>query len=152
MVNLEQDGYGSITGYRDMSRLTTSSEQGVGNYFPAFFPDGNLFYIANDRPKSHPHYAVGAPEDRRFSLQVIDLEQASYQSNIFQNKSMLARAQTIGRLWRAACTPHNDPLPQPKMAWHYMSLSTAQCQDLVNNRWSGNAEDKKGLLDTCQAK
>ncbi len=152
VVDLEQDSQGSIVGYKKMSRLTTSTEQGIGNYFPAFFPDGKLFYIANQIPKSHPHYAIGPKEDRRFSLFVIDPEKSIFQTNIFANPKHLANAETIGRLWRAQCAPSNNPLPSPKSAWYYMSLSPQQCEDVVTNEWEGSSQQKKKLLKTCGLK
>jgi hypothetical protein len=52
VARLDRDANGAITGQAGLRRVTTSLEAGVGSYFPAFFPDGSLFYIANSVPKS----------------------------------------------------------------------------------------------------
>jgi hypothetical protein len=152
VVELEQDEQGNIIGAQKMSRLTTSVKQGIGNYFPGFFPDGNLFYIANQMPKSHPHFSIGSAKDRRFNLLVIDPVKSAYQTSVFGDAGQLQHAETIGRLWREQCAPHNNPLPSPKSAWHYMSLSQSQCVSLVEDVWLGSSRQKKGLLKTCKLK
>ena len=45
---------GRITGYSKLTRVTQTTHQGTGSYFPAFFPDGSLFYISNAVPKTDP--------------------------------------------------------------------------------------------------
>ena len=47
VADLTRDANGRITGYQGLARVTTSTTEGVGSYFPAFFPDGKLFYVAN---------------------------------------------------------------------------------------------------------
>jgi hypothetical protein len=43
---------GRITGYSKLSRVTQTTVQGTGSYFPAFFPDDSLFYISSSVPKT----------------------------------------------------------------------------------------------------
>jgi hypothetical protein len=43
---------GQITGYSKLTRVTQTTTQGTGSYFPAFFPDGSLFYISSAVPKT----------------------------------------------------------------------------------------------------
>jgi hypothetical protein len=43
---------GKITGYSKLSRVTQTTVQGTGSYFPAFFPDDSLFYISSSVPKT----------------------------------------------------------------------------------------------------
>jgi len=150
VVNLEQDESGAIIGYESMSRLTTSKVQGVGNYFPSFFPDGNLFYIANSMPRSHPHYDVGDVKDRRFQFHVIDPTKSSYQPDAFQNTQEKNDMATIGRLWKQHCTPQNNPLSGAKPAWSYMSMNSHQCSSLINDKWQGSGAVKQQLLKQCQ--
>ena len=65
VVDLEQDDAGGIIGYGGMARVTTSQDEGVGNYFPAFMPDGRLFYISNAVPK-------GETGPKRYEFKVVD--------------------------------------------------------------------------------
>jgi hypothetical protein len=150
VVDLEQDGDGAIVGYSRMSRLTTSVQQGIGNYFPAFFPDDKLFYISNKQPRSYATSDGGPVADRRFELLVIDPDKAMYRPNVFDDERQLANAVTIGRMWQSSCTPGNNPLMPPKPAWHYLSLTGDQCASLVNDNWTGRTERRNELLSTCR--
>ncbi|MBJ89469.1 MAG: hypothetical protein CMO98_06360 [Woeseia sp.] len=149
IVDLMQAEDGSITGYEGISRLTTSLEPGVGNYFPAFFPDGKIFYIANKVPRNAPNYDVGPAEDRRFELRVLDPDTALRQTNIFDLAGHRSNAETIGRSWQQQCIPGNDPVMGSKSAWHFLSLAESQCNELVSEQWAGNQLRKKELLETC---
>src|SRR5262249_17730981 len=42
---------GRITGFANLTRVTQTTAPGTGSYFPAFFPDGGLFYISSAVPK-----------------------------------------------------------------------------------------------------
>jgi len=150
VANLEQDENGSIVGFGSISRLTTSKVQGVGNYFPAFFPGGELFYIANSMPRTHPHFDIGNVESRRFQFHVIDPKKASYQDGAFQSTQGKKDMATIGRLWKQSCTPGNNPLSGDKSAWNYMSMNSNQCSSLINDKWQGDFGSKQQLLKQCQ--
>ncbi len=159
VVNLNQDKSGAIKSVDNISRLTTSIEHGKGKYFPAFFPDGSLFYIGNNQSKSNPHFPVDDVKDRRFELFVVDPEKSSYGANVFQSKKLLKSANTIGRLWRKVCSPGNNiispgnnPLSNSKMAWHFTGLSKQQCKDLVKNEWTGSSSTKRRLYKACNSK
>lgn len=54
---------GAIVGYSKLTRLTQTNRQGTGSYFPAFFPDGSLFYISSAVPKT-------STEPKRFTFTV----------------------------------------------------------------------------------
>jgi hypothetical protein len=57
---------GRITGYANLTRVTQTLVQGTGSYFPAFFPDGSLFYISSAVPKT-----ASAP--KRFTFTVTSI-------------------------------------------------------------------------------
>ena len=46
-VGAQLDAAGDIAGVSKLQRLPTSTRSGVGSYFPAFLPDGNLFFVSN---------------------------------------------------------------------------------------------------------
>ena len=52
VADLVHDAQGRIAGHGGLARVTTSTREGVGSYFPAFFPDGRVFYVANTVPKA----------------------------------------------------------------------------------------------------
>lgn len=52
VADLVRDKEGQITGYSKLTRVTQTTTQGTGSYFPAFFPDGSLFYISSTVPKN----------------------------------------------------------------------------------------------------
>jgi hypothetical protein len=59
---------GRITGYSHLTRVTRTLAPGTGSYFPAFFPDGSLFYISSAVPKT-------ADEPKRFTFTVTTVSQ-----------------------------------------------------------------------------
>jgi hypothetical protein len=61
---------GRITGYSKLSRVTHTNRQGTGSYFPAFFPDGTLFYISNAVPKT-------STDPKRFTFAVTSVPRAN---------------------------------------------------------------------------
>jgi hypothetical protein len=52
VADLVRNKEGQITGYSKLTRVTQTTTQGTGSYFPAFFPDGSLFYISSTVPKT----------------------------------------------------------------------------------------------------
>ena len=52
VADLPRPAKGTIPGHCALARVTTSATEGVGSDFPAFFPDGKVFYIANSTPKN----------------------------------------------------------------------------------------------------
>ena len=57
---------GRITGYANLTRVTQTGTPGTGSYFPAFFPDGGLFYISSAVPKT-------ADAPKRFTFTVTSI-------------------------------------------------------------------------------
>ncbi len=140
VVNLEQNDDGDITGASGMARLTTSVKSGIGSYFPAFLPDGNLFYVFNTTPKD-------SEAEKRFAFKVVDPSAELTMANIFADASNAELAAAIGGLWQSTCggkpsKPHEAP-------WMFASLSQPQCNQLVEEHWSPSLPEKKALLETC---
>ena len=129
-----------------MARVTTSQKEGVGNYFPAFFQDGKLFYIANLVPRDS-----AAP--KRFELRVVNPAAERHSANLFASPARREAADAIGELWRQTCAPTLTAFRPQEAAWAYVSLSPAQCRQLVEDRWTpANDARKAGLLAACDAK
>lgn len=140
VVNLEQNDAGEIIGASAMARITTSVAGGIGSYFPAFFPDGNLFYIFNASPKQ-------SETEKRFSFKVVDPSAELTMANIFKDDAASALAGMIGTLWQSSCG--GEPLKEHEAPWILASLSKAQCTRLVEDQWHGSLHDKSKLLDVC---
>ena len=137
VVDLDQDDDGDITGYSSMARVTTSVTEGVGNYFPAFLPDGNLFYIFNATPKD-------SNAEKRFSFKVVDPSAELVMFNVFADDEKRKLAGAVGRLWQSACA--GEALKEHEAPWVLASLSGAQCDALVNEHAGAN---RAALLQTC---
>jgi hypothetical protein len=144
VADLTRDAGGAITGHGGLARVTTSITEGVGSYFPAFFPDGKLFYIANSTPKN----AEGA---KRFLLRVVNPEREVRFANLFKDPATAETAETIGELWRASCAEGLQPFKPGEAAWAFMSLSREQCVGLVEARFTGDPATRTRLLAACQA-
>jgi hypothetical protein len=107
-------------------------------------PDGKLFYIANAVPKN-------SDEPRRFTFRVVDPDKELFFANFFTDAARLEAASTIGELWRASCRPAMQPYKAGEAAWAFTSLSQAQCERLVRERFTGDAATRQTLLATCDA-
>jgi hypothetical protein len=142
VMQLRTEG-GRIAGAGGLARVTTSDREGVGSYFPAFFPDGRLFYIANAVPKN------GAG-DKRFTFVVVDPSKELYVAGLFSDAARRSAAGAIGRLWRGACAPSiQDFKSDEEAAWYFLSLRPGACRALVEDRWSGDAATRASLLAAC---
>ncbi len=142
VAELERDAGGSIVGYGDLARVTTSQTGGVGSYFPAFFPDGRLFYIHNEQPKQ-------SEGEKRFHFVVVEPAAELYIANLFADPEAAAAAGSIGRMWHAACTPGDPPLTDVEAPWLLMSLSQPQCTALVRDNWKGPDAEASYLESSC---
>ena len=116
VADLVRDGQGRITGVGGVSRLTTSTTEGVGSYFPAFLPDGMLFYVANEVPKP-------SSEAKRFRLAVVDPSRERRVTELFTSPIRREAADAIGELWRQTCAPALTPFRPQEAAWAFTSLS-----------------------------
>jgi hypothetical protein len=142
VADLLRDDEGRFTGHGGLARVTTSTREGVGSYFPAFFPDGSVFYLANAVPKN-------SADPKRFRFFVVDPEREIHFANVFADPERRDAADAIGRLWLSSCAPELKPFRMDEAPWAFMSLSRAQCEQLVRERWTGDAAAKGALLDTC---
>lgn len=146
VVDLVKDASGAITGAGPMARVSTSTTGGVGNYFPAFFPDGKLFYIANLVPKD-------SAAAKRFELRVVDPAAERRAASVFATPARREAAEAVGELWRQSCAPDLAPYRPQEAAWTFLSLSPAQCEQLVTERWAPPTDARKaGLLAACAGK
>lgn len=146
VVDLVRDAQGRLTGVGPMARLTTSTTEGVGSYFPAFFPDGKVFYVANLVPRD-------SADAKRFELRVVDPVAGRHTTNLFTSAARREAADAIGELWRQTCAPTMTPFRPQEAAWAYLSLAPAQCRQLVDERWLPSTDARKAaLLAACDAK
>ncbi len=144
VADLTRDAAGRITGHGGLARVTTSVTEGVGSYFPAFFPDGSVFYIANSAPKN-------AEGPKRFALRVVNPAREVRLANFFKEPAALDAAEAIGQLWRDSCGAEMQPFKTGEAAWMFSSLSRDQCASLVESRYTGDATSKGRLLAACRA-
>jgi hypothetical protein len=140
VTNLVRDGRGRIIGHGGLARVTTSTTEGVGSYFPAFFPDGRLFYIANSAPKN-------SAGPKRFTFHVVDPDRELFFANVFLDPALRSSAERIGHLWRERCAVSMQPFRPGEAPWAFMSLKPAQCEALVLAAHPGGAP--VGLRRAC---
>jgi hypothetical protein len=146
VIDLVRDTAGRLTGAGPMARLTTSTTEGVGSYFPAFFPDGKVFYIANLVPRD-------STASKRFELRVVDPAAERHSANLFASPARREAADAIGELWRQTCAPTLTAFRPQEAAWAYLSLSPAQCRQLVEDKWTPATDARKAALRAaCDAK
>jgi len=139
---LRRDERGRIVGHGGLRRVTTSVEAGVGSYFPAFFPDGTLFYVANSVPRE-------SEEEKRFHFRVVDAQAGPWRANVFETEADAQGWRTLAALWqrsRAADDPAMAEPPFPfkehEAPWLALSLSSGQCRALVaDSREAAAASD-----------
>jgi len=142
VADLVRDDQGRFVGHGGLARVTTSTREGIGSYFPAFFPDGRVFYIANTAPKN-------SDQEKRFRFAVVDPDREVYLANLFADPARREAADAIGKLWLQSCAPSLSPFKSGEAPWAFMSLSRAQCEELVRKRSTGDAAAKSALLAAC---
>jgi hypothetical protein len=146
VVNLTQDDAGDIVGYSGMARITTSLEQGVGSYFPAFLPDGNLFYLANAVPKK-------SESDKRFYFKVVDPSAELMMANVFADPEAAELVSSIAKLWQSACSAADEEaVKEHEAPWILSSLSRDQCGALVEEHWREGLGDKDAMRAQCASR
>lgn len=149
VARLDRGGDGRITGSSRLQRLTTSSHAGVGSYFPAFLPDGKLFFISNTKPRE-------SEADKRFRFRVVNPAGRGWRTRTMATADDAALWTELGTLWQAACAASNatDPFPLElhELPAQAMALTPAQCGALVRDSQEsvagGNWEQ---LADLCTA-
>jgi hypothetical protein len=143
VASLTRDANGIINGIDGIQRLTTEASVGSGNYFPAFLPDGNIFYISHARTER--------VEDRRFEIRVVDPAKAGMVRNDSANEGDVTLAAEIGKLWSARCSAGEDyQHAVHELPWLYFSLSADLCAELVNDTPDLVADTRNRLLATCE--
>jgi hypothetical protein len=142
VANLTRDADGVIDGVGGITRLTTAQALGVGNYFPAFLPDGKLFYISHAQPE--------LAADRRFEFRVVDPHSHTFVGNLLADPARAQDVRRIGRLWAANCRTGDDyQYADHELPWFYYSLSAAQCEALVADQAGLPDADGARLLAAC---
>ena len=142
VVDLQHDDDGRLVGHGGMARITTSQTEGVGSYFPAFMPDGRIFYIANATPRD-------SADAKRYELRVVNPHDELRMANVFLDDRRRRHAATIGELWRATCAPDIEPFKEREAEWSYFSLTSDQCRRLVETHWASATPSTETLLDAC---
>jgi hypothetical protein len=105
-----------------------------------------VFYISNLVPKQ-------STEAKRFTLTVADPAGERRLTDVFTSPVRREAADAIGELWRQTCAPSLAAFRPQEAAWAYLSLTPAQCTQLVQERWMPATDARKaGLLAACTAK
>ena len=142
VADLTRDENGIINGVSGVRRLTTTDTIGAGAYFPAYFPDGKLYYI------KHPRTQLG--EDPRFEFLVVDPAAGQLDENLYGNANSISAAQEIGKLWTSSCYDSGDyEFAEHELPFFVYSMTADQCRALVDESASGT--ERARLSQTCDA-
>ena len=153
VARLDRDAEGRITGSTGLQRLTTSLTAGVGSYFPAFLPDGTLFFLSNTAPRE-------SEAEKRFRFRVVDPNSRGWRTRGMMTDADAALWGELGVLWQSACmadAPADaDPFPLDphELPAQAMSLTPAQCGALVRDARAGEATEDRdwaALEGLCRA-
>ena len=159
VARLDRDPDGRIIGSSGLQRLTTSLTAGVGSYFPAFLPDGTLFYLANTAPRE-------SDAEKRFRFRVVDPNSRGWRTRGMTGDVDAELWMSLGELWQNACigpslsnatAPEDDgpfPLDQYELPGQAMSLTPAQCGALIGDAQKGEEVadlDWAALEGLCRA-
>jgi len=142
VARLDRDADGRIQGSSGLQRLTTSLTAGVGSYFPAFLPDGALFFLSNTSPRE-------SETEKRFRFRVVDPTSRGWRTSEMQSSADAALWRDLGALWQRACIanapPGADPYPldEHELAGQAMSLTPAQCGALVRDAREGDFAEER---------
>lgn len=146
-----RDADEAISGIETVQRLTTSTTSGVGSYFPAFFPDGSLFYLANEVPRD-------AEAEKRFHFYAVDPTSRGWRTPSTENSEVAALWSELGEVWQEACsTPPYEtapfPLQEHEYAAHAMAMNVPQCEALVADSEASSmaSRDWVALRGLCRA-
>ena len=155
VARFEHDPTGTISGTSGIQRLSTSLASGVGSYFPAFFSDGNLFFLTNTVPRD-------SESGKLFDFRVVDPAARGWRTSLPDESGAVARWTELGRLWERSCAPRlpelaEDPFPldEHELPLQAMSLNVPQCEALVADARSADGADGStdwdGLAEMCRA-
>lgn len=144
VANLTRDSHGIINGVSGVRRLTTTDAIGSGSYFPAFFPDGKLYYV------HHP--LSEAADEPRYEFRVIDPSAGRFDKNLFGDPATVEAAQKIGRLWTSHCHDVDDyEYAAHELPFFVYSITAAQCDALVQQATGIPGDERARLAETCNA-
>lgn len=140
VANLTRDDDGVINGVSGVRRLTTNDAIGSGSYFPAFFPDGTVYYIHHPLPDDEP----------TFEFRVVDPAAGHFDLNLYGDQGAVTAAREIGALWTSSCLDSGDYEYAPhELPFFVYSMTAAQCRELVGDA-SGVPDDARArLAETC---
>lgn len=141
VARLVKDAGDGIVDVSGLARVTTSTLLGRGAYLPSFFPDGRLVYVYNNVPNGSP--------SPTYKLKVVDPTREHFAASIFKDDTKRSHAARLGELWRAACQPEWAPFRESEAPWYFLSMTRAQCTELVAAKHSGSEADKAALLAQC---
>ena len=126
----------------------------MGSYFPAFFPDGALFFLSNTAPRE-------SEGEKRFRFRVVDPASRGWRTKTLGSPEHASKWAELGLLWQRACTPSLPslgvepfPLEEHELPVQAMSLSARQCQALVEDARSeagAGGMDWDALTGFCTA-
>ena len=141
VADLTRDENGIINGTTGIRRLTNTADLGAGSYFPAFFPDGKLYFISHSDDKT--------ADEPRFEFRVVDPAADSYDRNLFGDPDTVAAAQEIGSLWTSSCLDIGDyEFTEHELSFFVYGMTAAQCRDLVHHAGS---QGRTRLAQACDA-
>lgn len=144
VANLTRDSDGIINGVSGMRRLTTTDAIGSGSYFPAFFPDGKLYYVYHPLSK--------AADEPRYEFRVIDPAAGHFDKNLFGDPAAVEAAQEIGRLWTSRCHDIDDyEYAAHELPFFVYSMTAAQCRALVQDATGIPGDERASLAENCSA-
>jgi len=147
VARLLRDRSGAITGAGPLRRLTTSTTPGVGSYFPAYFPDGTLFYVANAVPKE-------SDAEKRFHFHVVEPGPGRWLENLFADDEARAGWEAIAGLWESACAVGDPalaeapfPLQPHEAPWLASAMTAGQCEALVGDAREDGPDERSDWDD-----
>ncbi|MDH3440465.1 MAG: hypothetical protein OEM63_06920 [Gammaproteobacteria bacterium] len=144
VANLTRDEDGVINGVSGVRRLTTTDAIGSGSYFPAFFPDGKLYYIYHPLPKM--------ANEPRFEFHVVDPAAGHFDKNLYGDSGAIAAAQEIGGLWTSSCMDTEDyEFAAHELPFFVYTMTAEQCRALVHDADGIPGDERTRLAETCDA-
>ena len=144
VANLTRDSNGIINGVSGLRRLTTTDAIGSGSYFPAYFPDGKLYYIHHPLPSQ--------ADEPRYEFRVVDPAAKHSVNNLYDQPDAVNAARKIGELWSSRCDINSDyQYAAHELPFFVYSMTAAQCNALVQDASEIAGSERARLADTCDA-
>ena len=121
-----------------------ASPKGVGNYFPAFFPDGKCSTSPTACRRTR-----GTRSDSRCAWSILIVTCGSRISS--RTRSAPGARGPSASCGARAAPPELQPFKPGEAPWAFMSLSKDQCAALVEARYAGEGATRSALLAACRA-